>query len=88
MSVENIPNYAAKVPFQLVLNDNTSHAMEFIAGFANVLNEKGRFRPQLTAAIASNDSEMKFMFMTKKLNKKNKKIRKGSKKFLGAKRTK
>ena len=57
VSVEDIPNYAAKVPFQLVLNDNTSHAMEFIAGFANVLNENGMFRPQLTAAIASNDYE-------------------------------
>ena len=52
VSMDKIPCYAAKVPFKLALFDESCYDMMFLAGFSNVVNENGRFRPQLSAGVA------------------------------------
>ena len=59
VKLKDIPNSSAKVPFKLLLSDGTLHDLVFLAGFANVLNENGKFRPQMTAALAKGGSNEK-----------------------------
>jgi len=54
LDVEDIPEYASKLPFILDIN-GTEFKMYFLGGFSGVVEDNNNFSPQLSAGLAFQD---------------------------------